>query len=74
MDHALAIGAVYSGVTCSRILKGCAAFGVGGVSNTYLREKIRERGTECGRAQWRCRASFATRQIKFDARTGRKTK
>jgi hypothetical protein len=39
-DHLRAVCAVYVGVTSSRILKGFAAFGLGGVSNTYLRGKI----------------------------------
>jgi len=40
MGHLAAIAATYVGVTSLRILKGFAAYGLGGVSNTALRAKL----------------------------------
>jgi len=39
-QHAALVGATYVGATTSRILKGLAAYGIGGISNTALRARL----------------------------------
>jgi len=40
MGHAAAVASAYVGVTAAKILRGFAAYGLGGVSNTALRAKL----------------------------------
>ena len=40
LEHVAGVAAVYVTVTGTRILKGFCAFGIGGVSNLYLRGKL----------------------------------
>ena len=39
-QHLRAVAAAYTGATSSRIVKGLAAYGIGGVSNTALRARV----------------------------------